>query len=607
MRQPSLPTQVLAVFDDGRRVRALGLVGLMFVGALLETVGVGLILPFIAIIAEPSIIETNPWMARLYALAPVSDATGFFWLFAALMLVFYVFKNVCVGAVVYISNAVIFGRMHVVFTRLLSRYMHAPYTFHLTHSSSDLQRNINHDVVMAFNWVVSQCFFLLRDALLVAALLVLLLAVEPAATLAAAVAIGVPGLLFYLLTRNSMVRLGEDERRQYALMIKWVSQGIGGIKEAKILGTEDYFVETFAGHAGSFARTRRTMLTVNELPRLVLETIAVGSILVVVLVTASRGSPLQAVLPSLAMFGVAAFRVLPAATRSIRAIGLIRHHRGSLQQVWHDLNASRELQGIERDTGQKMRFGDALELDDVEVRYDEDGPSALKGVSLTIRRGEAVAFVGPSGAGKTTAVDALLGLLPIARGRVLVDGRDIAERRTAWQGRCGYIPQQIYLIDDTIRQNVAFGVPADDIDDERVLAALRASQLDAFVASLPEGLDTNLGENGVRLSGGQRQRIGIARSLYPDPDVLVLDEATAALDPESEAAVSDAIVALAGDKTLIVVAHRMSTVRRCDRLFFLEDGRLAATGTFAELVESCPRFRAMAGIDHESAPSALAG
>lgn len=603
----SLVRRVLDVFDDGRSGRAAWLVALLLFGAALETVGVGLILPFIALVAEPSVVVTNPWLARAYELSPAQDPTTFFWLFALGMLAFYVFKNVCVGLVAWRSNAAIFGRMHAVFTRLMSRYMHEAYTFHLANASSDLQRNINHDVVMAFNWVVAQCFLLVRDALLVGLLLAMLFVVEPVATLAAAAAIAIPGGLFVLLTKNLMTRFGRDERRHFAAMIKWIAQGVGGIKEARVLGKEDYFVENFDRHARRYALTRRNAVTVNEMPRLVLETVAVAGMLVVVLATLAQGRAMQAVLPSLAMFAVAAFRLLPAATRSVRAWNLIRHHRESLEQVWRDLEACRAVTAV-RDAGASPPppFATAISLVDAEVRYAPSDTPAIRGVNVEIRCGEAVALVGPSGAGKTTVVDALLGLLPLARGRLLVDGVEVAAGDGAWRRRFGYIPQQIYLVDDTLRQNVAFGEPAVAIDDARVLAALRAAQLEAFVASLPEGLDTPLGENGVRLSGGQRQRIGIARALYPDPDVLVLDEATAALDPETEAAVSEAITSLAGRKTLVVIAHRMSTVRRCERLFFLVDGQVAAEGTYDELLEGCARFRAMASAGAERA-AALGG
>ncbi|MFQ5507626.1 MAG: ABC transporter ATP-binding protein, partial [Planctomycetota bacterium] len=392
-------------------------------------------------------------------------------------------------------------------------------------------------------------------------------------------------------------------QRRFGQMIKWVNQGLSGIKEAKVLGIESFFVDAYSENNKGYTSARRTLLTVTEMPRLFFEAVAVGGLLIVVLVMLAQNRDLKSVLPTIAIFAAAAFRLMPAMTRIVKTTNMIKHFRPSFDVVFCDL---RRFEGAatredERGTPPPIPFHSAIELRGLGFRYSPESPPVLEDLDLCVEKNRTVAFVGPSGTGKTTLVDIILGLLPPSEGQVLVDGTDVQENMSAWQRTIGYIPQVIFLMDDTIRRNVAFGVPDDRIDDEDIWRALASAQLDEFARGLPEGLESMVGESGVRLSGGQRQRVGIARALYRDPDVLIFDEATSSLDQETELEINQTLSRLGGNKTILIIAHRLKTVESCDHIFFLKDGLLAASGTFGELLESSPEFRRMAGMDLQSA------
>jgi ATP-binding cassette subfamily C protein len=336
--------------------------------------------------------------------------------------------------------------------------------------------------------------------------------------------------------------------------------------------------------------------TFSDLPRLLIEGLVMGSVLLVVGFMLLLKQDMQTLIPTLGLFAMAAVRLMPSMNRILSGLTSARYYSASVNNIYHDL---KELENVpsspnERVVSESFSFNQSIKLENISFRYHGAEKDSLKDVSLTILKGQSIAFVGPSGAGKTTIVDALLGLLEPGSGRVLVDGVNINTNLAGWQQKIGYIPQPIYLSDDTIKRNVAFGVEDDKIDDEQVWTALRAAQLEDFIVSLPDKLDTLVGEHGVRISGGQRQRIGIARALYHNPEILVLDEATAALDNETESEVTKAIEALSGTKTIIAIAHRLTTVRNFDCLFFMKDGKIVDAANFENLLQNNIDFQKMA-------------
>jgi ABC-type multidrug transport system fused ATPase/permease subunit len=365
------------------------------------------------------------------------------------------------------------------------------------------------------------------------------------------------------------------------MLIQHLQQGFGGVKDVKIFGREDYFVTEYSDHLTKNAAVLRRFSVLQMLPRTGLEILTIFGLAVLVSTMVVSGQELADVLPVLGLFGAAAFRLVPAVSRMVAMVQTITVNRPVVRELFRDLGLDAPNTAIRQSHG---GFQSEIAIDNLFFAYQNAPSSALQDVSIRVKRGEAVGLVGPSGSGKSTLVDVLLGLLKPTAGGVAVDGIDISQRLRWWQDQIGYVPQSIFLTDDTLRRNVAFGLPKNEIDDEAVRSAIRAAQLEEFIESLPLGLETVVGERGVRLSGGQRQRIGIARALYHNPEVLVLDEATSSLDMETEHGVMQAVQALQGDKTVIIVAHRLSTVEYCDRLYRLENARVVDEGTFGEVM-----------------------
>ena len=428
---------------------------------------------------------------------------------------------------------------------------------------------------------------------------VLLVVVEPVVSLVAMTVLGAISGGFLMLIRRKTVKYGEDEQEQHQNMIKTVSQGLGGLKESIVLGRQRYFLDAFAWSSKRYSIACKFKRVMEEMPQRIIETIAVTGMLLIAVVFLARGGDMMVVIPLLALFGTAAVKLMPSMKALVSSLHTITYYRFAVDNVCNELRAIGHqhiaLPDAKRD-GQETPFKQHITLNNVTFRYPEAQGDALKRISLQIERGKAVAFVGSSGAGKTTLVDLLLGILNPTSGQICIDGKDVQENLRGWQARLGYIPQQIYLSDSTIANNIAFGVPEEKVSLNQVIEVARIAQLDEFVHSLPQGYDTVIGESGVRLSGGQRQRIGIARALYHAPDVLVMDEATSALDNKTERFFMEALQQLRARYTIIMIAHRLSTVKECDELFMMENGKVTAQGTYDELMAGSEAFKGIAAI-----------
>ena len=572
------------------KIQAVLLMGGMVLAALLEMIGVGAIPAFVAALADPQAARIQPLSEWARSTFGVSAQKELLLLAASALLVFFVIKNLYLAILSYAQARYTFNRQLNISRRLFSAYLHSPYTFHLQRNSAELLRNTNQDAMQVVGNGLMPLLILVMETLTVTSILLLLLLVEPLISLIAFFTLGALTAVFLRVVRSKMLRIGEKERDYRQGMIQAVNEGIGGIKVTKVLGRELHFLGAFDAESRGFAAAGRVRHVLQEVPRLVLETGAVAGLLGVAAILVSQGRPVSSLVPTLGLLAVAVVRIIPSFNRITGALNSLRFGRAAIQGIYTDL-ATLERPAVA--IPQPLTFTDRIRIEGVAYTYPGAAGPSLKGLTFEIPKGTAVGFVGPTGAGKTTLVDVILGLLRPDEGKVLVDGQDIHGREAAWQRRIGYIPQEIYLADASVRENIAFGIPGDLIDDEAVWRAVDTAQVREFVERLPAGLHTVVGERGVRLSGGQRQRIGIARALYHDPDVLLMDEATSALDNETEQIVMKAVESLREGRTLILIAHRLSTVEACDRLLFLREGVIAGAGTYPELLRRSGEFTRM--------------
>ncbi len=572
----SIAKDLWRLMTSPERREAFGLLGLMTFGMLLETLSVGLVIPALAFMTQADIPAHFPKLARWLArFGPLTREQLVVFGLLALVLI-YIIKGVFLAFLAWRKLRFVFGLQAEMSRRLFSGYMRQPYAFHLQRNSAELIRNALGEVHFLTQHGLIEALRFIAETLVIVGILALLLYIEPFGAAVAIATLGIFGGGFYFLTRQRMLRWGEARQEHERMRLQHLQEGLGGVKDVRLLGREDEFIARYGRHADGYARIGQLQNTLQELPRLMLEVLAVGALAALVIAMVAQGKPLEALLPTIGLFAAAAFRVMPSANRIMNSVQIMRHAMPVVRTLARELDALEPR--VAPRGAQELKFARELRVDDVSFQYPGSEGAALQNVSLTIRAGESVGFVGGSGSGKSTLIDLMLGLLVPQTGTVRIDGIDMLENLRAWQDKIGYVRQHIFLTDDTLRRNIAFGLPDAAIDVVALQRALRASQLEEFVASLPAGLDTMVGERGVRLSGGQLQRIGIARALYHDPPVLVLDEATSALDMATEREVMSSVRALHGVKTVLIVAHRLTTVADCDYLYRLEGGRIVQTG-----------------------------
>lgn len=598
--------KLLYLFTTRERWQIAGLFILILIGAGFETLGVGLVLPFISLLENPQRVQEAGLLRWVYQTVGEPELRQFLIGAGLGFIGIYLIKNAYLTGLTYLQCRFIYDKQVELCSRLFRSYLYSSYTFHLQRNSAELIRNLNTETAIFFNSVLSPGLLALTEVTILACIALFLLVVEPVTSLAAAGGIGLATMIFYRVVRLKLSDLGRQRQYHQGQVIQTINQGLGGVKEAKVLGREQLFIDEFQSHNISSTRALQFSQVVSQLPRFFIESIAIVGLMLIVVSVLAQGRSLSAVLPTLSLFAAAAFRLMPSINRILNAVTRMRFSSHSVYVLAHDLM---ELKAVEETrnrvswsrTGVRQQgLETAIALRNVVYQYPGASDASLRGISLTIPKGTSVGFVGSSGAGKTTIVDVILGLLPPTEGQVLVDDRDIYDDLSAWQRSLGYIPQSIYLCDDTLRNNIAFGIPADEINENWIESAVKSAQLTELVSSLPQGLDTLVGERGVRLSGGQRQRVGIARALYHNPEVLVMDEATAALDNQTEAGVMEAVEKLSGEKTLIMIAHRLSTVKNCDRLYFMNQGEIVDSGTYEELCECNREFQHLARVASSS-------
>ena len=569
-------TKLGYIFDKRDKWKIGVLLAAVVIGSFLELLGVTIFMPYIEIISDPSTIQKTWYLKWIYNLFDFSSAKTFMVAMSVGIIVVYLVKNVYLIIEKSYIYRFSYNMQMKLSTELLNTYMKEPFTFYLNKNIATLQRSLQEDT-SKFMQVIMYSLELVAELAVCFVIGVYLLFVSKSITII------VMGLMvicvgsFLLFTRNYSRKLGQDNQGYQGKIFQWMNQALGGIKEIKILEREEFFKDEYRKYYVKFARGLRIARTISIIPKYVVEAVAITGLLIAVIVKLIFGeADMTYYVSQLAVFAVAAFRLMPSVGRINEHATNMLYALPSVDLVYHDMKEIEDyIERKDNEVREDWNFRNGIEVKDVTYYYPNTDEPVISHASLSVPKGKTVAFIGASGAGKTTMVDIILGLLTPQEGVVMADRINVHEKPKTFHAQVGYIPQVIYLSDDTIRNNIAFGVKEHDIDEQAVRSAMDKAQLTEFVNSLPYKLDTIVGDRGVRLSGGQRQRIGIARALYHDPDILVLDEATSALDNDTEAAVMEAIEHLQGIKTMIIIAHRLTTIRNVDMIYEVEGGKVA--------------------------------
>ena len=593
--------KIYSLLPEGDHFKLGILFFLMLFASLLALIGIGTVPVFVLAVMDADKILTMPYIGPTLEYLGITTPRRLAIFGSAFLLLVYLQKNLFMVFYDYLNSKFMLNRSFYLQNRLFRAYMHSPYTFFISRNSSELLRNISSEARKVLEGTLKPILLIALNSIMTTVIVGALIVVEPLISGLGIILFGSFSYLFLKTTKNKMSSYGSESLGHRHAMNKAVLQGLGGFKDAKVLKRETHFLDEFEFHSGKHRIYDLWRNVLNNAPQQIIEMIALTGILFIALMMVLQGRDVSAIVPAVAMFGAAVMKIKPSIFTIIQNVNNLQYNIHSVDAIYHDLNL------LERDihkttpkrhrSDRVLKIKNNIELKNLDYSYPDSNERALKDVSITVPKNRSVAFVGPSGAGKTTIVDVILGLLEPSKGHVFVDGKNIKEDLDAWQINIGYIPQFIYLLDDTIKRNICFGIPDQEIDEEQFKVAIETAQLKDLINSLDKGDQTIVGEHGIRLSGGQRQRIGIARAIYNNPQVLIMDEATSALDNITEKHVVRAIEKLKGDKTIIMIAHRLTTVQNCDIIYMMKDGRVIGEGNYSELLETNEEFREMSLID----------
>lgn len=569
------------ILDRRQKMQICFLGILIFVGGLLETMSVSGLLPVVWVLIDPAKAQENKYIRLVMDILHTDSIEDFIVPLLAAMIVLYALKNVFLLFLANEQNKFIAFNRNKLISQVLREFLNRPYEFYLDADIPTVFRLTDSDIPNVFN-ILMAMISLVSEAVVFSLLCVVMVATDWKLLLFLIVVFGSLSVLILKVMKPRLSRLGEKNLAIQSRIAKWRIQSIYGIKDVKVLHREAFFADNYESSGKIGAGYSKRYAVMNNMPRLLIETIFIASILGYIILYILAGNDASTLVPILTAFGVAAIRMMPSVNRINTYMTDISYFRPCLDYVYENMNINeisrRNNQTLKPvDASKTMALRDRIELKGIVYAYPNTDKLIFDHADMVIPCGKSVGIMGPSGAGKSTVVDILLGLLKVHEGTILCDGVNIFDNYPAWLSRIGYIPQSIYLVDEPIRNNIAFGIADDRIDDTRIWDALEEAQLADFIRGLPEGLDTAIGDRGVRLSGGQRQRLGIARALYHNPEILVFDEATSALDNETEAAVMDAINSFHGRKTMIIIAHRLNTIEKCDIIYKVDAGKITRT------------------------------
>lgn len=567
---------------DRRQKRQIGFLGiLIFIGGLLETVSVSGVLPVVWVIIDPEKAQENKYIQFAMNFLGVDSIEGFIVPLLTALIVLYVFKNAFLLFLANEQNRFIAYNRNKLISQVLREFLNRPYEFYLDADIPTVFRLTDSDIPNVFN-ILMAMISLVSEAVVFVLLCIVMLVTDWKLLLFLVVIFGLLSLVILKVLKPRLSSLGEKNLAIQSRIAKWRIQAIYGIKDVKVLHRESFFADNYESSGRIGAGYSKNYAVMNNMPRLLIETVFLSSILGYIILYILLGNNAASLIPMLTAFAVAAIRMMPSVNRINTYMTDISYFRPCLDYVYENMNINeisrRNNQTLKpADPSKTMQLHDRIELKEIVYAYPNTDKLIFDRASMVIPYGKSVGIMGPSGAGKSTIVDILLGLLKVREGSIQCDGVNIFDNYPAWLSQIGYIPQSIYLVDEPIRNNIAFGIADDAIDDQRIWEVLEEAQLKDFIKGLPEGIDTAIGDRGVRLSGGQRQRLGIARALYHNPEILVFDEATSALDNETESAVMEAINSFHGRKTMVIIAHRLNTIEKCDMIYKVDDGKITET------------------------------
>lgn len=572
--------KILSILDKQQKTRIAGLMIMILIGGILETAGVSLVLPLVSAILDEQTFAQNEWVIYFTNVFHIENTRTFIYILLFALMAMFVIKNAYLVLLTYVQSAFVNRNRSRSTKNLLSQYLHRPYEYYLYAETSIILRTIYGDMDNIFN-LLMQCMNLAAECVVSVCLGLFLLFIDFKMMLLVIVLLLGVTIFITKIIKPKLHAIGEHSRESQGTLYKWILQSVSGIKDVKVLNKEAFFTEKYRISATDYAEDQIKNNVLTNLPRLLIETVAIVGILGYVAFSMMAGVETSTLLPLITAFALAAMRLLPSVNRVNTYMANISYYESALDYIYENVNVlqlreQERLDEYERThkIETQITLKDKIELKNICYRYPNTEKDIFYHANMTIPVGKSVGVVGASGAGKTTIVDVLLGLLELQSGTIISDGTNIFDNYGAWLAHVGYIPQTIYMLDDSIRNNIAFGVNEEDIDDARVWEVLEQAQMKTFVEELPDQLDSQIGERGVRISGGQRQRLGIARALYHDPELLIFDEATSALDNDTETAIMEAIDTLHGQKTMVIIAHRLRTIENCDMIYEVKDGKI---------------------------------
>lgn len=569
------------VLNKKQKSRVVVLIFMILIGAVLETLGVSMIYPLIETVMMPEVFEQNAMIVWICNVLGYTSAEQFVTFMLLALIFIFIFKNLYLLLLYYVQHSFITNSQYRISRDLLKVYLNRPYEFYLNASTGDIMRTVYSDSTGIFNLLL-QCMQFITEFMVAIFLGTYLLIIDPVMTIVMGILLVGITLLSSAFLKPRISRIGEESRQQQSKMYKTIMQSINSVKDVKVYAKEDAFLGIYRKYGKRYYNLARDHEVLSSVPRLAIEAFSLSGVLAYMAVMMKLGQNVQTMVPQLSAFAVAAVRLLPSASRINTYLANIAYYRPTLDYVYANVELPKNVDERAAEAKavtetDKLKFHDCIKVEQLYYKYPNTDKYIFENARMQVPYGKSVGIMGPSGAGKTTVVDIMLGLLRVESGTITCDGVNVLEHYGQWLANIGYISQTINMVDDTIRANIAFGVDVDDIDDARVWQVLEEAQLADFVRNLPNGINTVIGERGVRISGGQRQRVGIARALYHDPEILILDEATSALDNDTEAAIMEAIENFHGRKTMLIIAHRLKTIENCDIIYKVENGKIMET------------------------------